>query len=161
MSLSIEGNSTAGFSGFPLSSPPPPLFRTDVAQPNSAQSIFLERFNTEYFRTIDFHQPWEFQFSLFLQSDKSNPLAPVTTSLINASAKESLSKEWQIVLNTGYDIQNNQMVFPMVRLNRDLDCWQVGFLLIPFGPFRSYAFQIGLKPPFSDFHVKTGTGSAY
>ena len=161
MSLSIQGNSDAKSSVLPWSSSPAPLFGSNIAQPNSAQSIFIERFNNEYFRSIDFRQPWEFQFSLLLQSDKSNPLAPVTTSLINGSVKESLSKQWQMVMNTGYDIQNNQLVFPMLRLNRDLDCWQMSFLLIPFGQFRSYAFQIGLKPPFSDFSIKTGTGASY
>ena len=156
MSLNIQGDSEASSSAFPILPPVAPLI-----VPNSAQSIFLERFNTEYFRTIDFRQPWQLQFSLFLQSDKSNPLAPVTSSLLNLSAKEALSKEWQIVMNTGYDFQNNQLVFPMVRLNRDLDCWQMSFLLIPFGQFKSYSIQIGLKPPFSSFSVKAGSGSAY
>ncbi len=156
MSLNIQGDSEDSSSAFPTIPPIAPLI-----VPNSAQSIFLERFNTEYFRTIDFRQPWQIQFSLFLQSDKSNPLAPVTTTLLNVSAKESLSKEWQIVLNSGYDFQNNQWAFPMLRLNRDLDCWQMSFLLIPFGQFRSYSIQIGLKPPYSSFNVKTGNGSAY
>ena len=129
--------------------------------PYNAQSIFLERFNTEYFRTIDYRQPWQFQFSLFLQSDKSNPLQPVTTTLINSSIKESLSKEWQIVLNTGYDLQNNEVVFPMVQLNRDLHCWQISFQWIPFGQFRSYAVQIGLKAPWSDVSVRTVKGTMY
>jgi len=151
MSLSIQGNNEVASSALPLVSAP--------AQPNSAQSIFLERFNTDYFRTIDFRQPWQFQFSLFLQSDRSNPLVPVTTTLLNASVKESLSKEWQMVLNTGYDLQNNQLVFPMLQLNRDLHCWQMSFQCIPFGQFRSYAIQIGLKAPFSDLNIRTGNGT--
>ena len=154
MSLSIQGSSEASSSAFPIASPVAPLI-----VPNSAQSIFLERFNTEYFRSIDYRQPWQFQFSLFLQSDRSNPLAPVTTTLFNASVKESLSKEWQVVLNTGYDLQNNELVFPMLQLNRDLHCWQMSFQWIPFGQFRSYAIQIGLKAPMSDFNIRTGKGS--
>ena len=156
MSLSIQGSSEASSSSEPLLSPPVPPYI-----PNNAQSMFLERFNTEYFRTIDYRQPWQFQFSLFLQSDKSNPLQPVTTTLINASAKESLSKEWQMVLNTGYDLQNNKVVFPMLQLNRDLHCWQMSFQWIPFGQFRSYAVQIGLKAPWSDVSVRTVKGTTY
>ncbi len=156
MSLSIQGSSEAASSAFPLLSSSVPLM-----VPYNAQSIFLERFNTEYFRTIDYRQPWQFQFSLFLQSDKSNPLQPVTTTLINSSIKESLSKEWQIVLNTGYDLQNNEVVFPMVQLNRDLHCWQISFQWIPFGQFRSYAVQIGLKAPWSDVSVRTVKGTMY
>jgi hypothetical protein len=156
MSLSIQGSGEADSSAFPSVSTPSPLF-----VPNASQSIFLDRFNPEYFRAIDYRQPWQFQISLFLQSDRSNPLLPVTTSLINASLKELLTKEWQMVVNTGYDMQNNQFVFPMLQLNRDLHCWQMSFQWIPFGQFRSYAIQIGLKAPWSDFNVRTGKGASY
>jgi lipopolysaccharide assembly outer membrane protein LptD (OstA) len=156
MSLSIQGSNEADSSAFPSVSTPSPLF-----VPNASQSIFLDRFNTDYFRSIDYRQPWQVQVSLFLQSDRSNPLLPVTTSLINASVKELLSKEWQMVVNTGYDVQNNQFVFPMLQLNRDLHCWQMSFQWIPFGQFRSYAIQIGLKAPWSDFNVRTGKGTTY
>ncbi len=156
MSLSIQGSSDASSSTFPLLTTTAPLY-----VPNTAQSIFLDRFNTEYFRTINYSQPWQLQFSLFLQSDKSNPLVPVTSTLLNASLKESLSKEWQIVLNTGYDLQNREFVFPMLQVNRDLHCWQVSFQCIPFGLFKSYAVQIGLKAPWSDFNIRTVHGTAY
>ena len=156
MSLSIQGSSDASSSMFPLLTTTAPLY-----VPNTAQSIFLDRFNTEYFRTINYSQPWQLQFSLFLQSDKSNPLVPVTSTLVNASLKESLSKEWQIVLNTGYDLQNKDFVFPMLQVNRDLHCWQVSFQWIPFGLFKSYAVQIGLKAPWSDFNIRSVKGSAY
>ncbi len=156
MSLSIQGSSDASSSAFPILTSTAPLY-----VPNNAQSIFLERFNTEYFRTINYSQPWQLQFSLFLQSDKSNPLVPVTSTLLNASFKESLSKEWQIVLNTGYDLQNNNFVFPMLQVNRDLHCWQISFQWIPFGLFKSYAVQIGLKAPWSDFNIRSVKGTAY
>ena len=156
MSLSIQGSSDASTSTFPLITTTAPLY-----VPNTAQSIFLERFNTEYFRTINYTQPWQLQFSLFLQSDKSNPIVPVTSTLVNASLKESLSKEWQIVLNTGYDLQNKDFVFPMLQLNRDLHCWQVSIQWIPFGLFKSYALQIGMKAPWSDFNIRSVKGTAY
>ncbi len=151
MSLSIQGSRIASSSSLPLLSAIPPQ-----VMPNATQSIFLDRFNPEYFRRIDYGQPWQFQFSLFLQSDRSNPLVPVTTSLINTSATASLSKDWQILMNTGYDLQNSKLVFPMFYLNRDLHCWQTSFQWIPFGQFRSYAVQIGLKAPLSNINVKAG-----
>jgi len=154
MSLSIQGSREPSSSSLPLV-PTTPL----LVMPNASQSIFLDRFNANYFSTIDYRQPWQFQFSLFLQSDRSNPNVPVTTSLINASAKASLSKNWQVVLNTGYDLQNRKLAFPMLYLNRDLHCWQTSFQCIPFGQFRSYAIQIGLKAPLSSINVKAGKGA--
>ncbi len=154
MSMSIQGNREATTSSLP-SVPTTPL----LVMPNATQSIFLNRFNPNYFSRIDYRQPWQIQFSLFLQSDRSNPLVPVTTSLINASATASLSKEWQVVLNTGYDFQNSKLAFPVLYLNRDLHCWQMSFQSIPFGQFRSYAVQIGLKAPMSNLSFKAGKGA--
>jgi len=154
MSLSIQGSQETSSSSASLL-PTTPL----VVIPNASQSIFLNRFNANYFSNIDYRQPWQFQFSLFLQSDRSNPLEPVTTSLINASATALLSKDWQVLLNTGYDLQNRKLAFPMLYLNRDLHCWQTSFQCIPFGQFRSYAIQIGLKAPLSSINVKAGKGA--
>ena len=156
MSYSIQGSGGTDPAALQYPSTAEPIFI-----PNAAQSIFLDRFNTDYFRNINYRQPWQIQFSLFLQSDKTNPLSPTTSTLLNASVKESLSQEWQIVLNSGYDIQNNEFVFPLLQLNRDLHCWQMSFQWIPFGQFRSYAIQIGLKAPLSDFNVRTGKGTTY
>jgi len=154
MSLSIQGSPESASSSLPLV-PTTPL----LVMPNASQSIFLDRFNSNYFSRIDYRQPWQFQFSLFLQSDRSNPLVPVTTSLINTSATASLSKDWQVLLNTGYDLQNGKLAFPLLCLNRDLHCWQTSFQWIPFGQFRSYAVQIGLKAPWSNISVKAGKGA--
>jgi len=154
MSLSLQGGREAGSSSLPLVSTTP-----SAVLPNASQSIFLDRFNPNYFSRIDYRQPWQFQFSLFLQSDRSNPLVPVTTSLINTSAAASLSKEWQMLLNTGYDLQNKKLAFPLLCLNRDIHCWQMSFQCIPFGQFRSYAVQIGLKAPWSNISVKAGKGA--
>ena len=49
----------------------------------------------------------------------------------------------------------------MLQLNRDLHCWQMSFQWIPFGQFRSYAVQIGLKAPWSDVSVRTVKGTTY
>ena len=154
MSLSIQGSPKSPSSSL-LLMPTTPL----LVMPNASQSIFLDRFNPNYFSRIDYRQPWQFQFSLFLQSDRSNPLVPVTTSLINTSVTASLSKDWQILLNTGYDLQNSKLVFPALYLNRNLHCWQTSFQWIPFGQFRSYALQIGLKAPLSNINVKAGKGA--
>ncbi|NTV98337.1 MAG: hypothetical protein HGA70_04155 [Chlorobiaceae bacterium] len=81
-------------------------------------------------------------------------------SQFSASAKASLTRNWQVELDSGYDFGNDQLVFPMVQVYRDLHCWQFGFQMVPFGEFRSFAFQIGLKSPqFSDIRIKAGGSS--
>jgi lipopolysaccharide assembly outer membrane protein LptD (OstA) len=139
------------------SSVPPTTDSMAPVIPNTSQALFRERFNFGNFSTIDYSLPWELRFSLFMQTDRSNPLQPaVTSSLINASARISFLKEWQLGLDTGYDFQNDELVFPMIQIYRNLHCWQIGIQVVPVGEFKSYAVQIGLKAPqLSDVHFKT------
>jgi hypothetical protein len=138
MSFSVQGSREEGASK-PSSASPYPL--------NAAQSILHERFNTVQFTDIDYGLPWQLSFSLYLQSDRSKPLEPATSSLVSSSARFTLSKHWQVALNSGYDFQERKMVFPMLQLYHDMHCWQMSLQWVPSGSFRSYAIQIGLKAP--------------
>ncbi len=140
MSFSVQGGTTPSPSRSPI-------------MMNTLQTFL----NMGEFSNLDDSLPWELRFSLFLQSDRSNPLLPETTSLINAAAKAALSKNWQLALNAGYDFHNGAMVLPMLQLTRNLHCWQMSAQWVPFGQFRSYALEIGLKAPeLRDLHVRQG-----
>lgn len=155
MSFTVQGHRQAGA--------PAPTSVSPYLK-NTEQTLLRDRFNNGEFNEIDYSLPWQLRLSLYLQSDKSNPLQPTTNSLINASAKASLSRNWQIVVNTGYDFQQGEVIFPMLQLYRDLHCWQMSFQWVPSGSFRSYAIQIGLKAPqLKDIHFRqTGrTGSLF
>ena len=145
MSLNIEGKSRSGSSGRPEAL-------------RAEQAIFRERFNNGDFTDIDYTIPWKLRMSLYLQSDRPNPLDRAqTTALLNVSAKAALSRNWQVGVNTGYDIEQNKFVFPMLQVYRDLHCWQMGFQWVPSGEYNSYYFQIGLKAPqLQDIRFRTG-----
>lgn len=145
MSLNLEGKSLTGGSGRPEAL-------------RAEQAIFRERFNNGDFTDIDYSIPWKLRMSLYLQSDRPNPLDKAeTTALLNVSAKAALSRNWQVGINTGYDIEQNKFVFPMLQVFRDLHCWQMGFQWVPSGEYNSYYFQIGLKAPqLQDIRFRTG-----
>jgi LptD protein len=136
--------------------------RETVTAPSTVRSPLLMNtlqtyFNMGEFSNVDYSLPWELRFSLFLQSDSSNPLVPETTTLINAAAKAALSSNWQMAVNAGYDFQNEKLVLPMLQLTRNLHCWQISAQWVPFGQFRSYALAIGLKAPeLKDIHFRQG-----
>lgn len=145
MSLNAEGRNTSGVSGKPSAL-------------RAEEAIFRERFNASDFSDVDFTVPWRLRMSLYLLSDRTDPLEDAeTTTLLNMSAKVALSRNWQVGINTGYDIERNEFVFPMLQLYRDLHCWQMGFQWVPSGEFNSYYFQIGLKAPqLEDIRFRTG-----
>jgi hypothetical protein len=152
MSVSIQGKRVDGRSTPVPTAPAVPLL------PNAALANYRARFNAGDFAAVDYSMPWELKFSLYLMSDKSNPVEPAETrSLINVSAKTSLLRKWQVGFDTGYDFDNRELVFPMVQVYRDIHCWQVGLQVVPFGEFRSYSIQIGLKSPqLGNIRLKTG-----
>lgn len=145
MSFNMQGKNRSGSSGRPEAL-------------RAEQAIFRERFSADDFSYVDYDVPWKLRLSLFLRSERSDPLEDAeTTALLNASAKVALSKNWQVGVNTGYDIEQNKFVFPMLQVYRDLHCWQMGFQWVPSGEFNSYSFQIGLKASqFDDIRFKTG-----
>ncbi len=112
------------------------------------QSLFADRFKMSGFNTVDYTVPWQLQLALFLNSEKINPLKPaVNRTLVNGTARVNLLKNWQFGFTSGYDFQNNKVVFPLLQAYRNLHCWQVGLQWVPFGEFKSYSIQIGLKAP--------------
>ncbi|TCD46983.1 LPS-assembly protein LptD [Chlorobium sp. N1] len=116
---------------------------------NSNQALFLERFNTtDTYHDIDYGVPWQLRMSMFLYTDRSNPVnGAEAMSLLNAMLRVGLSRNWQVAVNTGYDFLNDDVVFPIVQIHRDLHCWQLSFQWVPSGIFKSYSLQIGLKAP--------------
>lgn len=116
---------------------------------NANQALFLERFNTtDTYHDVDYGVPWQLRMSMFLYTDRSNPVEGAEAmSLLNAMVRVGLSRNWQVAVNTGYDFLNNDVVFPIVQVHRDLHCWQLSFQWVPSGIFKSYSLQIGLKAP--------------
>jgi len=123
------------------------------------QGIFRERFGKAEPGDFSSSLPWKLRMSLYLNADRSDPLNPETTSLLNASAKVSLSKNWQVGFNTGYDLQANDFIFPAIQLFRDLHCWQFSFQWVPSGEYQSYYAQVALKAPQLD-DIKFWTGGS-
>ncbi len=112
------------------------------------KAIYKERYDRDSYRDAGNRLPWQLRLSLYLNSDKYDPLEPSnTTVLLNTSAKVSLSKTWQLGLNTGYDVENNEFIYPQINLYGDFDCWDVSLQWVPTGEYKSYFFQIGIKAP--------------
>lgn len=124
------------------------LSSEDYDEIHVEKAIYRERFDRDAYRYADRRLPWQLRLSLYLNSSKYEPLEPATTTaLLNTSARVSLSKVWNLGLNTGYDIERSELVYPQLNLYGDFDCWDVRLQWVPTGEYRSYFFQIGIKAP--------------
>jgi hypothetical protein len=61
------------------------------------------------------------------------------------SGDVTLTKNWKVTYQTGYDLTTQQPTVSQITVYRDLHCWAMSFQWIPFGTFRSYFFNIHIK----------------
>jgi len=67
------------------------------------------------------------------------------THNLSLSGNISLTTNWKLTANTSYDFKANQFTYTNVNVIRNLHCWTMTASLVPFGPFKSYNFRIGVN----------------
>ena len=70
---------------------------------------------------------------------------PMITHSATVSGDISLTKNWKITYQSGYDFTTQQATVSQITIFRDLHCWAMSFQWIPFGAYRSYFFNIHVK----------------
>ncbi|MDF1574361.1 MAG: putative LPS assembly protein LptD [Bacteroidales bacterium] len=101
----------------------------------------VEEFYGDY---VDFDIPWslrvDYSFSYSKKLDESKIIQTLRTS-----GDFSLSPNWKIGFNTGYDLNTKQFTTTNLSIYRDLHCWEMRISVVPFGNYKSYNFQINAK----------------
>ncbi|MDZ4715221.1 MAG: putative LPS assembly protein LptD [Cytophagales bacterium] len=94
---------------------------------------------------IDFNIPWNLRINYNIDYNHGTNSAPTVTQAMRFNGDFSLSQQWKVVLNSGYDFEKNELTQTYVTISRDLHCWQVNLSWVPFGKYTSYTFFIGIK----------------
>jgi lipopolysaccharide assembly outer membrane protein LptD (OstA) len=104
---------------------------------------------------VDFSIPWNLRISYninYSRNSASTATAPERasargqiTQALNFSGDLSLTTKWKVVFSSGYDFVGNQFTQTNFGISRDIHCWQLSLNWVPFGPFQSYLFNIGVK----------------
>ena len=69
----------------------------------------------------------------------------VLTHNLSFSGSLSLGKGWKISATTSYDFKAHQFSYTNFNISRDLHCWNMTASFVPFGPYASYTFHIGVN----------------
>lgn len=56
-----------------------------------------------------------------------------------------LGKGWSLSASTGYDFDAKQFTYTNFNVRRDLHCWTMTASFVPFGPYKTYNFHIGVN----------------
>ena len=55
------------------------------------------------------------------------------------------TKNWSFNFNASYDFIAKKIANMTIGISRDMHCWSLSANAIPFGPYRSYSINIGVK----------------
>lgn len=94
---------------------------------------------------VDFNVPWNLRISYNLDYAKQGRQDARVTQALRFNGDLSLTEQWKIGFNSGYDFESKAITQTFLTLNRDLHCWQMSLGWVPFGAFQSYNFSIGVK----------------
>lgn len=94
---------------------------------------------------IDFNIPWNLRVNYNIDYAHSTNTVPAVTQAMRFNGDFSLTRNWKITFNSGYDFEQKEITQTYLTIARDLHCWQVNLSWVPFGKYQSYTFYIGIK----------------
>ncbi|MFR9562215.1 MAG: putative LPS assembly protein LptD [Rikenellaceae bacterium] len=99
----------------------------------------------------DFSVPWNFGFNYVISysinytNNGTTGYQKNVTQSIGFNGSVNLTEKTGITFSGGYDLKNRELTTSSVAISRDLHCWQMSFSWIPFGYYRSWSFNIGVR----------------
>ena len=67
------------------------------------------------------------------------------TQNLSLSGTLNFGKGWKASATTSYDFTAKKFTYTNVSVTRDLHCWTMSASFVPFGPYKSYSFHIGVN----------------
>ncbi len=109
-----------------------------------AERAMIEREPWNYY---DFNIPWSINFTYLVAYNNEAVLESqrLGNHRLTLSGDLSITPEWKIAYNTGYDFKNMRMAGSQFSVVRSLHCWQMEFSWIPDGYRKSWTFTLRPK----------------
>lgn len=103
------------------------------------------------YRYVDFTMPWKISISYNLYYEKNR--FNIERQEFDANVRQTmqfngnvtLTDKWKFNFSSGYDFESNSLTPTSINIYRDLHCWEMSFEWVPFGPRKSFYFQINIK----------------
>ena len=99
----------------------------------------------------DFSIPWNLGFNYVISysaqytNNGTTGYKKNVSQTIGFNGSVNLTPKTGVTFTSGFDIQNRKLTTTSISITRDLHCWQMSFVWIPFGTHRSWSFNIGVK----------------
>jgi len=96
--------------------------------------------------------PWSFSINYSIQYANTSTFNKskmeydmAFTHNLSFNGNISLTNNWRISANSTYDFTSKQFTYTNITVNRSLHCWNMSASIVPFGPFKTYNFHIGVN----------------
>ena len=64
---------------------------------------------------------------------------------LSFSASIGLGSGWKASTSLSYDVNAKKLAYSSINVTKDLHCWSMSASFVPFGPYKSYTFHIGVN----------------
>jgi lipopolysaccharide assembly outer membrane protein LptD (OstA) len=89
--------------------------------------------------------PWDINLAYSLTYSNTLGENKITGNSLMLSVNTTLTSKWTLGASSGYDFKNMGIVATSLRINRDLDSWNMNFTWSPYGLNQFWGFFIGIK----------------
>jgi hypothetical protein len=96
--------------------------------------------------------PWSLSVSYNLRygasnewNEKKNYYKMEFRHNLSFSASIGLGSGWKASTSLSYDVNAKKLSYTSINISRDLHCWSMSASFVPFGPYKSYTFHIGVN----------------
>ncbi|MDP4193994.1 MAG: putative LPS assembly protein LptD [Bacteroidota bacterium] len=93
----------------------------------------------------DYTIPWDLSLNINYSMDKSNPERQTSSTNMGGNLNFNLTPSLKMSMTSNYDFKTHQLVYPEIRIFKDLHCWEMNFTWNPVGTYSGYRFEIRIK----------------
>ncbi len=94
---------------------------------------------------VDFTIPYNLAVNYSINYSRPGLAKGIVTQIVGFNGDISLTKNWKVTFNSGYDFQSKKLSYTSLGFYRDLHCWEMRLNWVPFGYQTNYFFQINVK----------------
>jgi hypothetical protein len=105
----------------------------------------LEEINKNPDDYVDYSIPFNLSVNYSISYSRPGLLKATYTQTVGFNGDLSITKNWKVTFNSGYDFKAKDFSYTSLGFYRDLHCWEMRLNWVPFGYQANYFFQINVK----------------
>ncbi|MEY3096685.1 MAG: hypothetical protein RL647_275 [Bacteroidota bacterium] len=118
-----------------------------ITNPLATDDLELRQIQLQPWNYFDFSIPWSLNvtYAVGYNAEIINATQRLSRNALTLRGDISITPEWKISYNTGYDFKKRSLNASEFSLVRNLHCWQLEFMWVPSGYGKQWLFTLRPK----------------